>query len=350
MDSLVKQTLPKEEYEIIVVDDCSTDGTFDVLNGYAEQYRNVKLLRGAVNSHSGGARNLGLVHSGGEWIMFVDADDWLDLDACEKLLVFAEQSEADVIGFGFRTVESYDAAEYERSIPFSGSLIGAIDSVEKRRAIFSSYSGPVFKLYRRKVLVNGNNVYACFPEMTAYEDFAVMGDIMLMNCRYFDIFPQYLYHYYVDPKSTSHSLSEIKAEDARRAIRIKIKLAKTHGYFEEMYDVICDAAFWLSWTYAFQAVFGSMSLSRGMKYCRGAYRELCLHFPDYRSSPGYEASVSAAGKEFFDALAASDAEFRRVYLKWYLLGHARNSAGLNRIYRNSDTLKRFYRRTVAKKI
>ena len=67
LDSLVNQTIP--DYEIIAVDDCSTDNSLEILRAYEEKYQGkFKVIASPVNKKQGGAKNLGLEAAAGEWI------------------------------------------------------------------------------------------------------------------------------------------------------------------------------------------------------------------------------------------------------------------------------------------
>ena len=82
LDSLVAQS--DHDIEILCVDDGSTDQTIDILNSYSERYP----FFSVVNQHNQGpsaARNRGIDEAKGEWIMFVDSDDWIDRDAFSRL-------------------------------------------------------------------------------------------------------------------------------------------------------------------------------------------------------------------------------------------------------------------------
>lgn len=93
MDSLVNQTL--HDIEIICVDDGSTDNSLKILQQYADIDSRIKVI-----SHNhmgvGAARNTGLAFANGEYIGFVDSDDWIDADWYEKLYMTAKKSDADV--------------------------------------------------------------------------------------------------------------------------------------------------------------------------------------------------------------------------------------------------------------
>ena len=84
MDSLINQTIA--DYEIIAVDDCSTDNSLEILREYEKRYpKKLKVIASPVNKKQGGAKNLGLEAAKGEWIGFMDSDDWITPDYYEKL-------------------------------------------------------------------------------------------------------------------------------------------------------------------------------------------------------------------------------------------------------------------------
>lgn len=95
LDSVCNQTL--KDIEIICVNDCSTDNSIEILNEYAEKYPNVKVIDCQVNGGESVARNIGLDNAGGEYLAFVDNDDEIDLDFCEKLYRKAVETGADIV-------------------------------------------------------------------------------------------------------------------------------------------------------------------------------------------------------------------------------------------------------------
>ena len=83
LDSLIGQTY--SDLEIICVDDGSTDDTQDILAQYAVKDDRIKVIRKEKSGVSE-ARNKGIEQSSGQWLMFVDSDDWLSADCCERLM------------------------------------------------------------------------------------------------------------------------------------------------------------------------------------------------------------------------------------------------------------------------
>ncbi len=102
LDSLLSQTL--KDIEVICVDDASTDNSLALLHQYAEKDNRVKVFALKENSGQAHARNVGLSHATGDYIGFVDSDDWLSQDALEKV---CESFRDDVDSVLFRLLYAY---------------------------------------------------------------------------------------------------------------------------------------------------------------------------------------------------------------------------------------------------
>ena len=94
LDSLINQTL--KEIEIICVDDGSTDGTLKLLYKYEEADSRVKIIQ-QQNQYAGVARNNGMKHAVGEYIIFLDSDDFFEKTMLEKMYNEAKRTEADLV-------------------------------------------------------------------------------------------------------------------------------------------------------------------------------------------------------------------------------------------------------------
>ena len=100
LDSILAQTMP--DFEVICVNDGSTDDTESCLERYRRADSRVRCLSFRKNSKSVVARKRGVQDAIGEFIMFADADDILMPDACEKTLALMEQTHADVLQFAIQ--------------------------------------------------------------------------------------------------------------------------------------------------------------------------------------------------------------------------------------------------------
>lgn len=101
--SLFEQTYPRIEF--VFVDDCTQDRSMDVLREtmarYPDRAGDVRIVRHETNLGLAAARKTGVDAATGDYIMFVDSDDWLERDAVEKTLNVAEESGADMVACGF---------------------------------------------------------------------------------------------------------------------------------------------------------------------------------------------------------------------------------------------------------
>lgn len=100
LESLIHQTLPPEELEILAVDDCSTDGSRKILETYAAKYPQLRVLQTEKNSGPGGARNVGLDEAKGEYIGFVDSDDAAVSTMFEHMYETAVSGDFDIVDAG----------------------------------------------------------------------------------------------------------------------------------------------------------------------------------------------------------------------------------------------------------
>ena len=101
LNSCLRQTIA-DEIEVIAVNDGSTNDAGELLKEMAESHPSLKVIN-QENMGTSVARNAGIEAAAGDYIMFVDADDWIEEDACEKVLREAYKSNADITFFGYAT-------------------------------------------------------------------------------------------------------------------------------------------------------------------------------------------------------------------------------------------------------
>ncbi|HEU4908966.1 MAG TPA: glycosyltransferase [Propionibacteriaceae bacterium] len=97
IDSLTSQTMSSDEYEIICIDDGSTDETPALLDELAETHANLQVIHQPNSGWPGHPRNVGLDVAQGEYVFFCDHDDWLGTEALERLYDFATSCDSDVV-------------------------------------------------------------------------------------------------------------------------------------------------------------------------------------------------------------------------------------------------------------
>lgn len=226
MESLVNQTAG--DYEILAVDDCSPDATYELLCGYEKKYPGmVKALRTPENRKQGGARNLGIEQARGEWIGFMDGDDWAAPDMYEKLLKKAEETGADVVGCDLHETHEHSMKIGRIVNANTMDQTGLLDS-EKYKKLMLNPCSMVIKIYKREII---ERYHLRFPEGIFYEDNCA-GPVWMLHFRHFEKVEKPLYYYYQDAVSTTHFISEEKCRDRMRAGKLLVEECRRYGFYE----------------------------------------------------------------------------------------------------------------------
>lgn len=102
LDSAINQTL--DDIEIVCINDCSTDNSMLILNRYMKKHQNVIVINLPKNQGVSNARNVGIERANGEYIGFIDSDDYVDLDYFKTLYGYSIDNNYDVIR-GIRVID-----------------------------------------------------------------------------------------------------------------------------------------------------------------------------------------------------------------------------------------------------
>ena len=111
LDSVTKQTL--EDIEIICINDCSTDGSLAILQDYASKDKRIKIIDIGVNEGVSYARNTGIDEASGDYIAFLDPDDWWNLDLAKKAYDKIVEDNSDVVQFGHNRLTDNKLTQYK---------------------------------------------------------------------------------------------------------------------------------------------------------------------------------------------------------------------------------------------
>ncbi|MBQ9614527.1 MAG: glycosyltransferase family 2 protein [Lachnospiraceae bacterium] len=286
MDSLVRQTLP--ELEILAVDDCSTDDSLQILRKYEETYPGrVRVFRTDRNRHQGGAKNIGLEHAAGDWIGFIDADDWIVPDYYERLVAKAEETGADVVGTDYSLVSSYTmepGRQVHNNRPEQeGILDESEEGIRRRRSLIVDFGSLVVKIYRREIVLDCGSR---FPEDIFYEDNAI-AKTWISRMHQFAYIPEPMYFYLQHADSTVHTVTKTRLQDRMVSGRLMLEEAKRCGYLEKFRPEL---------EYAFTVLFYKNTLFSAIREMKepGKYRfvtelakEMKETFPDFQQNPYY---------------------------------------------------------------
>ena len=195
LDSVYQQDIPEEEYEVICVDDCSPDNSIAIVEEYAKHHANIVIVRNQYNRKLGGARNAGMEVAKGEYIWFVDSDDFIEENCFIKLLSIAENEDLDMLHFNYVDYPN-DATPYRRPIDtdvmsgtdmwFNPAFVWAHDLVTAWR-----------KLYKRQFLID-NNIQFAEHIMFEDNDYAIVAFANAQRVKHIALCA---YHYRNNPNS-----------------------------------------------------------------------------------------------------------------------------------------------------
>lgn len=199
MESICHQTYT--DLEIIVVDDGSTDGSLAILQEYARQDERVRVFM-QENSGQGVARNKGIEQARGEYLSFVDSDDWLEPDEIEVLYRSLIENKADISVCNlFRTCIDEESVASTLVELFEDTIYsGGADNY-----VFNISSYPVGKLYKKALF---DSCDFAFPKHF-YEDVSAIPILFAMATR-ISFVKEAKYYYRNHSGSTVYALDRIK--------------------------------------------------------------------------------------------------------------------------------------------
>ena len=221
-ETVLGQTYP--DIQFIFVDDGSPDDSINKLNALIDsKFANLKDRIEIIRKENGGlpqARVTGLKKAEGDYILQVDSDDWLELDAVEKLVGKAKTTDADVVYFYVRKEKSggrfHIATDKEYSDP----------KVFSRDVFCFRAHGYVVNKFARRSCYRDDLFY---PKGNMHEDMVLMGQL-LFYCKKVALLPEPLYHYRRDNLASETR----QARKVRRAASARNFLDLYEAYRERM--------------------------------------------------------------------------------------------------------------------
>ena len=283
LDSLVNQTM--QDIEIICVDDKSPDNSIDILLEYQRQYPDkVIVIQSEINRCIGGARNLGLARAQGEYIGFVDSDDWVDLTMFEKLYQCASQTGSDVVDCDYQ-IMAPDKTMHRQSN--SDDQIGEL-TLDKKKSLVLNPGRVWTKIYKRSFLQE-NRLF--FPEHLFYEENEFMP-ITMVHATKLGKVSKPLYFYFA-----GSTLSTTKKRNSRHHMdRLQTSINMREHFIErKVYDIFRDEIDFRFIQLYYRTTI-SMCLNKFDKpqidYLFELRDYMRQNFKDYRSNPYYKKSIS----------------------------------------------------------
>lgn len=230
LDSLVNQTL--KEIEIIIINDCSPDNSKQILNKYEKEYNNVKVFHNKTNKGIGYNRNFGIEKATGEYIGFIDSDDYVDMTMYEKLYNKAKKDDLELVVCNFHKMLEKENSLEEITPDF---IIEEQKNtvLEKTPSLLSKVNlAPWNKLYKRSLL--GSDIR--FPEKLKYEDAIVVVKV-LARAKKIGFVKDKLNYYLVRNKSET-TVMDKRVFDILEITKQIINELKSHDYYESIKEEV----------------------------------------------------------------------------------------------------------------
>lgn len=198
LESILTQTF--NDFECILIDDASTDSSFEICKQYAIKDNRIKLLQNATNQGSSKTRKIALPHAHADYVIYFDGDDWIEINMLEKMYIKAISNNYDIVWCNYFSEK--DTSKPQKEQIRSTNKINFLKEIFTERDFTSALWN---KLIKREILLKVK-----FPTANQSEDIP----ITLQLIYYADtiaFIDDVLYHHFVNMDSLTKSESRIYA-------------------------------------------------------------------------------------------------------------------------------------------
>jgi len=214
LDNILEQSI--EGIEIICVDDGSTDDSLEVLNEYAKKFEIIKVYSYGENRGQAYARNVGFDHATGEYVYYMDSDDYiLDRDALKNIYARIRNFDAEILMFNAKIEYENEKAKelYQKPIKdvSFGSLVEGIrysgDQALSLIIQAGDFFGPAWTYLYNRDFLKSNGIY--FVEKTSPHEDTLFTFYALLNANNVFYYDTYVYKYIIRNNSSIHDERKI---------------------------------------------------------------------------------------------------------------------------------------------
>lgn len=235
IESLLKQSL--RDIEILLIDDGSSDGSLAVCQKYASEYENIKVMH-IENSGATQARSEGIKMASGEYIGFLDSDDWVDSEMYDVLYKEAKRLKVDIIQCGFKKVDCVDDLIVRRTDCIETRVYSSEDALKQLLGVRES-GGFNFllwnKIYRAEIIKN----IKLPVHIKDINDVPVIPRVFYEAEKIAVTDTQYVYYFMRNDESNKSTMDEIKSSTEKFIWTHMEAFEDVSSYFqgldEEMY-------------------------------------------------------------------------------------------------------------------
>ena len=234
LDSVINQTL--QEIEIICIDDGSTDDSLLILEEYWQRDKRIKILT-QKHKKQGAARNYGISIANGEYIGFVDSDDWCEPDMFEKLYKRAKCTDSDITMCAITTYNDNNSNAFSKNNTYANLDIfpkeffnNVFSPSETMNFLMDICAYPPNKIIKRD-LINSNKLK--FSEKTYYEDGAFFYDCWL-SAKRISLIKEFFYYYRMHSETSTCFSNDFYKIQNFRAIEDKKQILKKYNVYNSL--------------------------------------------------------------------------------------------------------------------
>lgn len=202
LNSVCNQTL--RDIEIIILNDASTDNSLDIIRCYEKMDSRIKIINVDKNLGPGALRNIGIKMADGDYIGFVDSDDYIEPNMYYELYNGIVRSDSDIASCGF--IKEICGIDYRKILGKDSRNLDGYSIIEPKKSPDSLFSIPVScwdKIYRHDFIERFS-----FPENLKFEDYPMSINMLGSSNQIFRLRRSY-YHYRVRPNSLTTSDQKI---------------------------------------------------------------------------------------------------------------------------------------------
>lgn len=241
INSIIRQTF--SDFELIIVDDCSTDNSVHIINNYCLQNSNIKLIECISNGGQSRARNMAIQYAIGEYIYFMDSDDILPQGAIEVLVNEIETGNYDIVIGDVRTIGVANEKLYSTRCVSSEIYTNNNDIINRYTKVGWCVA-PWAKLFSKNFLLTHN---IQFKEGIILED-ELFTFTYVYYAQKVKIIPDIVYDYYIRGNSTMTQKISVKHLNGMRGDIEGMKAILSGNYSSPLTSCIITMSYRLAET------------------------------------------------------------------------------------------------------
>lgn len=223
LDSLVNQTL--DDIEIVIVNDGSKDSSPEIVKEYMDKFPGKFLYASQENSGQAVARNRAIEMCTGDYVGFLDSDDFVRTDMFERMYNAVTANDSDYVACGYTDITYEEDGSTTELVHYVHSKL----AYKTKDMFFGALASPFLHLYRRSILEESK---ARFPEGVIYEDTAFYLNL-IPYCKKLEVIDEPLAYRVRHSNSTTTTFKATKVRQIFPVLTNSLDYFKENGFYEE---------------------------------------------------------------------------------------------------------------------